>query len=123
MKHLFLADLEKLSEEEIKQHIIDEYEATSESIDPLEVLIAYESVGGWGCDSSSFFLFRHKETGDLFEVHGSHCSCFGFEGQFDLEPTTVEYLKSDKFSFATGGYDYSEDNNKALVKEYIKDNL
>lgn len=123
---LTLEDLKSCSEEEIKNHLISQYTADPNVLDGLEILIAYESVGSWGCDSSSFFLLKNKETGELFEVHGSHCSCYGFEDQFDLESTTTEALKfrikEGKYSsvFYTGGYDSDSEENTRLVNEYIK---
>lgn len=122
MEKLFLEDLSGMEEREIKQHLITEYEAKEEDVERLDILIAYESVGSWGCDSSSFFLFRDKDTKKLYENHGSHCSCYGFEGQFSPEETSLEYLMSDKFYFSTGGYDSSDVLNTKAVKEYI-DNL
>lgn len=119
MKQLFLEDLKDFTEKEIREHLVSEYEATKEGIDRFDILIAYESVGSWGCDSSSFFLFRDRETKELYENHGSHCSCYGFEGQFSPEKTTIEYLKSDNFYFSTGGYDSSDVANTKAVKDYI----
>jgi hypothetical protein len=130
---LFLEDLKELSEVEIKDHISREYcgkeryddrseaeiKELRKSLNKYDILIAYESVGSWGCDSSSWFLLRDKKTGKLYETHGSHCSCYGFEGQWNLEETTVEYLKSDKFHFCTGGYDNNESDNQSKVKEYL----
>lgn len=50
----------------------------------------------YGCESyeGSAFILLVRE-GKLYEVHGSHCSCFGLEGQWDEEPeeTTVEALR------------------------------
>jgi hypothetical protein len=63
---------------------------------------------------------RDKETGKLYENHGSHCSCYGFEDQWAPEETSIEYLQSDKFYFSCGGYDNSEEFNKNAVMEYIK---
>lgn len=119
MEQLFLEDLEGMSEKGIKKHIRSSYETDSENVNDFEFLIAYESVGSWGCDSSSWFLMKNKNTGELFENHGSHCSCYGFEGQWSPESTTKEYLQSDHFYFSTGGYDGNRDNNTKLVKEYI----
>lgn len=119
MKQLFLADLEGLTNEQVQSHIVSDYESSSSFVKKYSILIAYESVGSWGCDSSSYFLLVENKTGKLFEVHGSHCSCYGFEGQFVPEETALEYLKSDKFYFYTGGYDDYSDSNKQKVKEYI----
>ena|SRR5690554_3939768 len=34
-----------------------------------------------------------EKDGKLYEVHGSHCSCYGLEGQWEPEETTLEALK------------------------------
>lgn len=136
MEHLYLEDLKGLSEEEIKSHLIENYAGDKSGFDygeptedekkklaeilaGLDVVVAYESVGSWGCDSSSFFLFRRKSDGIYLENHGSHCSCYGFEGQFSPEETTKEYLKSEKFNFSCGGYDDHETDNQIAVKKFL----
>jgi len=129
---LALEDLKSLTEDQIKEHISKNYgkeDYERNGGDPeveiqlkdLDVLIAYESVGSWGCDSSSFFLFKQKDTGKLFELSGSHCSCYGFEDQFKLEETTPAALKlrSQNGWFFTGGYDEDEDNNVNKVSDFI----
>lgn len=119
MKHLYLEDISEMTEFEIKQHIVSEYEYPLEQLDKYEIVIAYESVGNWGCDSSSWFLIKDKTDGELYETHGSHCSCYGFEDQFEPEHTTLEYLQSDKFSFCCGGYDDDKEYNENAVKEFL----
>lgn len=137
MKTLVLQDLEKMSEQEVINHLVENYSGERESwptsdnqkndlkklLEQYEVIIAYESVGDYGCDSSSFFLLKHKENGKLFEIHGSHCSCYGFEGQLDLEETDVESLRARVENggniFFCGGYDNNETENQKAVKEFI----
>ncbi len=136
MKQLFLEDLKELDEAGIKKHLVEEYAGDKSGFDYGEpddndeakvekyledysVIIAYESVGSWGCDSSSYFLLQHKETGKYQEFSGGHCSCYGFEGQFDPQEATLEYLKSDEFNFYCGGYDDNETENQKAVKEFI----
>ena len=140
---LAIEDLLGKTEAQVKEHIAynyceDPYEAESrkvvqERLEKLDVLVAYESVGSWGCDSTSFFVFKDKETGKLYEMHGSHCSCYGFEGQYGLEETTVEALKSrvknarsrnqededEHAIFSVGGYDSDATNNARIVNNYI----
>lgn len=55
----------------------------------VEILLASYSTGNWSGDA--FVLFR--KDGELFEVNGSHCSCYGLEGQWEPEPTTVAALR------------------------------
>jgi len=121
MKLLAIADLKDWSEEQIATHLIDEYGANRGEMDLFSILIAYESVGNYGCDSTSFFLLQEKKTQKLYCVHGSHCSCHGFEDQFKLEETTVEYLKSPHFSFYCGGYDSDAYTHREQVANYLKE--
>lgn len=141
-----LEDLKSMTEQEVLDHLAIEYSDEQEYSDSedqtdseqsrekniqeakkmlsdYKVLIAYESVGSWGCDSSSFFLLKHKETGELFEINGGHCSCYGFEGQLELEGTTVEALKhritKGQGVFTLGGYDSDELGNVEKANAYI----
>jgi hypothetical protein len=114
MQQLTLGDLAGNSDEALRQHIVNDYQASLDEVNKYEILIAFEECGPWGCDSSSFFLLREKGTKNLFEVHGSHCSCYGFEGQFKPEPTSKEYILSDKFS---PGYSC----NKETVSEFVQE--
>ena len=141
-----LADLKGFSEEKVFEHLVENYSRrhewdedcsdefemrkneeyrreSSEKLAYMEILVAYESVGDWGCDSESFFLFKRKTDGLLFELHGSHCSCYGFEGQLDLEETSLAALKyraENANVFYAGGYDKDETENQRIVNEYIK---
>lgn len=138
---LALADLHNKSEDEVKIHLATEYadecdywennpkrqygEPDADFLKNLEnynVLVAYESVGDYGCDSSGWFLLKDKTTGNLFEINGSHCSCYGFEGQGKLSevPLAALKLRSGYDLLSTGGYDNEEESNTEKVREYIK---
>ena len=71
----------------------------------VEVLLAsysYEDYSGL-----AFVLFR--KDGELFEVNGSHCSCYGLEDQWEPEQTTVAALRYrlDQGQLGDGHYDGS----------------
>lgn len=119
-KRLTLEDLTDETDEQIRAHWVSKWEIKQEEAEIYNPIASYESVGDYGCDSSAWFLIQDRETGALLEVHGSHCSCNGFEGQFTPEPTTLEYLKSDKFGLSCGGYDGNEAGNKAAVVAFLK---
>jgi hypothetical protein len=136
MMMLALEDMAGMTEPEVKAHIANEYagedsgfnygEPTDDQkrqlalrLTGFDVLIAYESVGSYGCDSSSWFLLRSREDGSLHTISGGHCSCYGFEGQGEIEAESIEYLKSDKFYLPLGGYDESDGANMRAVKDYI----
>lgn len=130
---LALEDLAGKTEQEIKDHIASNYAGDKSGfdygnptedecaklrteLDQYEILLAYESVGSWGCDSSSFFLLR--KDGKLYENHGGHCSCYGFEGQWEPEETEVEALKRREY-WSLGGYDNSPEQNENEIKNFI----
>ena len=136
-----LEDLKDMTEQEIIEHLASNYsgdrsgydygsitksdiEKAKYVLENMTVLVAYESVGDYGCDSSSFFLLKNKETNKLFEIHGSHCSCYGFEGQLDLEETNIDILKHRVKNggnvFYCGGYDENETENQKIVNNFIE---
>ena len=41
----------------------------------------------------AFVIFRGKD-GILYEVNGSHCSCYGLEDQWEPEPIVLKELKN-----------------------------
>lgn len=141
MEYLYLADLKDMTEEEVKQHIANEYAGTMgegysggdiskedtekllKELENFNILIAYESVGSWGCDSSSYFLMKNKSDEKYYEFSGSHCSCYEFEGQYDPQEADPDYLKSDKFYFYTGGYDDESELNDKAVKDFIANHI
>lgn len=77
--------------------------ADQEPFKGAEVLLA--SYGTPSYEGYAFVLFRRD--GKLYEVNGSHCSCYGLEGQWDPEETTAEALRHrmDEGRLGAGEYD------------------
>lgn len=98
---------------ESKEDVIDKYNAPKDALDTAEVLLAWYGYGDYCV--SSFVLF--KKDGKLYEVNGSHCSCYGLEGQWEPEETSWDALKMRKFSY----YDGSGEAQKVL-DELVKIN-
>lgn len=110
MKQLFLDCMDGMSDAEVRKYIADEWNDSNEygdkkkpaiehmlkELNEYEILIA--CVENYGYEEGAFFLIKKKSDGKLFEIHGGHCSCYGFEGQWSPEETTEEYLLSDKFN-------------------------
>ena len=116
---LTLADLQNYTEQQIIDHLVEEYSAPLEEAQQYKVLVAYESVGDYGCDSNSYFLLQNKEDGELYEQIGSHCSCNGFEDQWGPTITTTIYLQSENFHMYTGGYDDDSERNIREIKKFF----
>lgn len=67
----------------------------------------YEDYSG-----DAFVLF--EKGGKLFEVNGSHCSCYGLEDQWEPEETTKEALLSRNW------YHGDSKTFKGLIKHVLE---
>ena len=69
-----------------------------------EYNILFASYGTDNYSGDAFVLF--EKNGKLFEVNGAHCSCYGLEGQFEPEETTLEAIEMRliKGNFGMDGY-------------------
>lgn len=97
IKQLFLGEMASLSEKDVLKWMVDNFQESEDSLKPFKILLGDVYYGDYCGDC--FFLLREKSTKKLFEVHGSHCSCYGFEWQFKPDATTLDYLKSDKVNY------------------------
>lgn len=62
----------------------------------------------------AWVIYYDSTQKKLYEVHGSHCSCYGLEGQFDMEETSKEDLLE---RISRGG---QSDYDTGSVKEAIQ---
>jgi hypothetical protein len=72
----------------------------------------YENYSG-----DAFVLF--EQDGDLYEVNGDHCSCYGLEGQWEPESTTLESLvhRLTEGELGKGGWSGNEFNKE--LREFL----
>lgn len=66
--------------------LLQDFAIEAAALDGCEILLASYTYEDY--DGSAYVLFR--KDGKLYTVNGSHCSCYGLEGQWEPEPTTVE---------------------------------
>ena len=67
--------------------MLKDFDAPADALKGCTVLIAYYD-GHYG--GEAFVLYR--KSGKLYEVNGSHCSCYGLEDQWNPEVTSKEAL-------------------------------
>lgn len=77
-----------------------------EPSEDVEILLAYYDYEDYS--GRAFVLFR--KDGELYEANGSHCSCFGLEGQWDPEETNVEVLRH-RLTVGSMGRSYVDNDN------------
>lgn len=80
---------------------------------PSEDQLLFASYGGSAYEGDAVVLF--ERDGQLYEVHGAHCSCYGLEGQWAPEATTWDAI----YMRPRGGYsspmsDHDEDAARAF---------
>lgn len=124
MSVLALADFAGMDESAIKAKIAEDFGIESTVLDGCDIVVAYMSVGDWGCDSGAFIVFRRD--GHLYEVNGSHCSCHGFNeqnycgGDTQWEPELIERIEAvtqrENRALACGGYDCDQERNADLIR-------
>jgi len=100
---MFLNNWDSL--DEMKADFWDNYgNKYNGELEGVNMLLA--SYGTPGCEGDAFVLF--ERDGKLFEVSGSHCSCYGLKGQWEPEETTIESLRHRLDHGNLGNEKYSE---------------
>lgn len=91
----------------------DKMKRKIEEWDNINILFA--SYGQANYSGDAWVLF--EQGGKLYEVNGSHCSCFGLEGQWKPEEVVLEELKNRLLEGTWGTDDWSDNNfREELVK-------
>ncbi len=112
---MYVVGFDSEDERNIIDWTIDAFELreNSEAVTKYEILAAI----GWLYDYSESIFFLLGDEKGLYEVHGSHCSCHGFEDQWDPESTSLTYLFSEKFHCPSYGFTHGDDT---LVLDLIR---
>ncbi|HRA72740.1 MAG TPA: hypothetical protein PLB11_07940 [Flavobacterium sp.] len=79
--------------------------------------ILFASYGTDNYSGDAFVLF--EKYGKLYEVNGSHCSCYELEGQFKPEETTLESIEMRLTKGTMGFDDYSDNEFATELKSFI----
>ena len=79
--------------------------------------ILFASYGCANYEGDAFVLF--EKEGKIFEVNGGHCSCYGLEGQFSPEETTLEALNHRLVNGKMGQDDYSGNEFANELKQFL----
>jgi hypothetical protein len=90
-------------------------EKVVKSYDNINILFASYSYENYSGDA--YVLF--EKNGKLFEVFGSHCSCYGLEGQFEPDEVSLEELNMRLLNGEFGVDNYSENEFAEELKEFL----
>ena len=79
--------------------------------------ILFASYGYANYLGDAWVLF--EQDGKLYEVHGSHCSCYGLEGQFQPEETELKALEFRLQNGTWGKDDWSDNNFRDELMKFL----
>jgi len=79
--------------------------------------ILFASYGQDNYSGDAWVLF--EEDGKLYEVNGSHCSCFGLEGQWEAEEVVLKELENRLTKGTFGKDDYSGNEFHNELKTFL----
>ena len=79
--------------------------------------ILFASYGQEYYEGSAWVLI--EKDGQLMEINGSHCSCYGLEQQWEPKPVTLDELKFRLISGTMGSDAYSDNEFANELKEFI----
>lgn len=82
--------------------------------DNIVILLASYDIEWY--EGSAYVLFYNKLDSKLYEVFGSHCSCYDLEGQWEPEKVSIELLR-EKVSRKSYEYLGLQNQIKELIKE------
>ncbi len=82
-----------------KEGLEQDFKTNLDGVNILFASYSYENYSG-----DAFVLF--EKDGKLYEVNGSHCSCYGLEGQWAPEETNVQALKYRLYEGGMGNEHY-----------------
>jgi hypothetical protein len=78
---------------ESDEDIENKFQLPSGFLKVSKLKTVYASYDDQCYSGEAFLVFIKTDTLELFEVNASHCSCYGLEGSFQLEPTVLDSIK------------------------------
>lgn len=82
-----------------------------------DINILFASYGQDNYSGDAWVLF--EKNGKLYEVNGSHCSCYGLEGQWDAEEVVLPELENRLTKGTFGQDDYSGNEFSNELKKFL----
>ena len=70
--------------------VMDTFQTFAMQPTDMELIVACYITGSY--DGQAIVVYRDKRDGKVYEVNGSHCSCYGLEGQWAPEEVVVDEL-------------------------------
>lgn len=82
-----------------------------------DINILFATYGYENYSGDAFVLF--EENGELYEVNGGHCSCFGLEDQWEPDKVSLNELEHRLLNGTFGQEDYAGNEFKKELCEFL----
>ena len=79
--------------------------------------ILFASYGNANYSGDAWVFF--EKNGELYEVNGGHCSCYGLEGQWEPEKVSLEELEHRLVNGTFGEDNWSDNNFKKELCKFL----
>lgn len=85
--------------------------------------VIYARYSGYGSLDRDYEMWARVlyigHDGHLYEVHGSHCSCYGLEDQWEPEIVTIQAIVNDLKNTKTWN-SLDDDDRRAIITGLVK---
>lgn len=88
-----------------RNDVLEDFDLPKEQYQDINILFAFYGLSSY--EGDAFVLL--ERNGSLHEVNGSHCSCYGLEGQWSEEDTCLQALN---YRLMKGELGHSFTNNE-----------
>lgn len=82
-----------------------------------DINILFASYGMDNYEGDAWVLF--EQDGDLYEVNGGHCSCYGLEGQWNPDEVLLKELENRLLKGTFGTDTYSDNNFRDELMAFL----
>lgn len=72
------------------EDVLSQFSITKSDLKGCDVVFAYYTYEDYSGDA--LVILRDPNDGVFYEVNGGHCSCYGLEGQWEMEETTMDVM-------------------------------
>ena len=98
--------------------MMNDFNISDKEMENVRIIAATYDTGNY--EGSAMVVFRKE--GKLYEVHGSHCSCYGLEDNWNPEETSYEalmdrYAKAEDYQRESYGNEFVDGLKKGLIDE------
>ena len=88
-----IGEFKDLTDQEVIDLIVKEFCVEESTVKEYEIIAC--ALNSYGYEEDAYLVL--KKDNEFYEVNASHCSCHGFETQFEPKISSLTYILSDHY--------------------------